>query len=56
LFAAQRLLVNRQLTHVFPEWSAASGQIYLVYPSGNQLPLKVRVFIAFLLEAINEPV
>lgn len=51
LFAAQRALADGRMVQVLTDWAAVGGQIHLVYPSNAQLPLKVRVFIDFLLEA-----
>jgi DNA-binding transcriptional LysR family regulator len=49
--AAQRLLDDGLLKIVLPEYSVITGgELYLLYPHRDHLPMKVRAFIDFLIE------
>lgn len=54
-FVAQPLLDSGQLLRVLPEQRLPSRQIYALYPSQRHLSQKVRVFIDFLVQALQTP-
>ncbi|MEN5093671.1 LysR family transcriptional regulator [Pseudomonas protegens] len=54
-FVAQPLLDSGQLLRVLPEQRLPSRQIYALYPSQRHLSQKVRVFVDFLVEALQTP-
>ncbi|MGR4041593.1 LysR family transcriptional regulator [Pseudomonas sp. 910_21] len=54
-FVAQPLLDSGQLLRVLPEHRLPSRQIYALYPSQRHLSQKVRVFVDFLVEALQTP-
>lgn len=43
-----------RLSTVLDEWSAVELSVYAVYPSKRHIPAKLRVFIDFLVEELNE--
>jgi DNA-binding transcriptional LysR family regulator len=51
--AIQNDLANGRLRIVLPEIPLVTEPVYVVHPFGRQLPLRVRVFIDFLVEAIG---
>jgi DNA-binding transcriptional LysR family regulator len=46
-FNAQEGINSKRLIRLLPEWSLPPAGIYAVYPSGRQVPAKVRSFIDF---------
>ena len=51
--AIQNDLTNGRLRIVLPEIPMFTEPVYVLHPFGRQLPLRVRVFIDFLVEAIG---
>lgn len=49
----QDALRNGDLVRIFPEWSLPSGGIYAVLPPGRHIPAKVRAFIDFYREFLQ---
>lgn len=47
-------LQSGRLERVLPQWSGPESSIWAVYPSGRFLPLKVRVFIDYLVEQFGK--
>ncbi len=54
-FIASEALVSGKLKVVLQDYETLNLGIYVVYLSRQYLPLKVRVFVDFLLEKIHEP-
>lgn len=52
-FLAGRDLAERRLVDLFPEWSIGELAIHVVYANRRLLPLRVRRFVDFLLEAMG---
>jgi DNA-binding transcriptional LysR family regulator len=50
-FSAIRDLADGNIVRVLPEWTRAAGTLYVVYPLSPHLPVKVKVFRDFVLEA-----
>jgi DNA-binding transcriptional LysR family regulator len=42
------LLLKGELVRVFPEWSASSQDLHLLYPSRHYQPLRSKLFIQFV--------
>ncbi|ERO64997.1 hypothetical protein P308_21215 [Pseudomonas piscis] len=53
-FVAQPLLDSGQLQRLLPEQSLPSRHIYALYPSQRHLSQKVRVFVDFLVQALQQ--
>ena len=53
-FNAQEGFSAKRLIRLLPEWSLTSAGIYAVYPSGRQVPAKVRSFIDFYRQYLDE--
>jgi len=53
-FNAQEGINTKRLIRLLPEWSLPSAGIYAVYPSGQQVPAKVRSFIDFYREYLGK--
>ena len=51
--AIQNDLANGRLRIVLPEIPLVSEPIHVLHPFGRQLPLRVRLFIDFLVDAIG---
>jgi DNA-binding transcriptional LysR family regulator len=51
--AIQDDLANGRLRIVLPEIPMSTEPVYVLHPFGRQLPLRVRLFIDFLVEAIG---
>jgi DNA-binding transcriptional LysR family regulator len=47
------LLKNRKLINLFPEWTDELFPLYVYYPSGHVVPAKLRVFLDFLVSALE---
>lgn len=54
-FVAQPLLDSDQLLRVLPDQHLPGRHIYALYPSQRHLSQKVRVFVDFLVEALQAP-
>ncbi|MER0127580.1 LysR family transcriptional regulator [Franconibacter daqui] len=55
LFTAREALANGEIVQVLPEWefiSTYSGQLWLLWSAGRQLPVKMRVMIDYLAEKL----
>lgn len=56
-FVARRALQNGELTTLLPEWEHKThhgGTAWLLYPSNRFLPSKLRVYIDFLVQNLNQ--
>jgi len=53
-FNAHEGISSKRLIHLLPEWSLPSAGIYAVYPPGRQVPAKVRRFIDFYRQYLEE--
>lgn len=53
-FNAQEGIKSKRLIRLLPDWSLPSAGIYAVYPSGRQVPAKVRSFIDFYREYLDK--
>jgi len=53
-FNAQEEINAKRLVRLLPEWSLPRGGIYAVYPPGRQMPTKVRAFIDFYRQYLEE--
>jgi len=53
-FNAQEGISSKRLIRLLPEWFLPSAGIYAVYPPGRQLPAKVRSFIDFYRQYLEE--
>ncbi|MBU3057358.1 hypothetical protein [Pseudomonas indica] len=42
-----------RLVQVLPEWSVVESGVFAVYPHARFLPMKTRVFVDYLAEAIG---
>lgn len=53
-FNAQEGISSNELVRLLPEWTLPSAGIYAVYPPGRQVPGKVRSFIDFYRQYLDE--
>jgi DNA-binding transcriptional LysR family regulator len=53
-FNAQDGISSKRLIRLLPEWSLPTAGIYAVYPPGRQMPAKVRSFIDFYRQYLEE--
>lgn len=53
-FNAQEGIGSNRLVRLLPQWSLPSGGIYAVYPPGRQISAKVRSFIDFYRQYLEE--
>jgi DNA-binding transcriptional LysR family regulator len=53
-FNAQDGINSKRLIRLLPEWSLPTAGIYAVYPPGRQMPAKVRSFIDFYRQYLEE--
>ena len=52
-FVAESLLKNGELVRVLPEYEGDEAVFHLIYQKRDNMPLKLRVFIDFIVEAIR---
>ncbi len=52
-FLVRDSLLAGELKHVLPQWSSDKGHYYIVYPQQKHLPLRVRMFVDFLITAVE---
>jgi DNA-binding transcriptional LysR family regulator len=53
-FNAQEGINSKRLIRLLPEWALPSGGIYAVYPPGRQMSAKVRSFIDFYRQYLEQ--
>ncbi len=53
-FSAEGGIASKQLVRLLPEWSLPRGGIFAVYPPGRQVSAKVRIFIDFYKQYLEE--
>jgi len=53
-FGVEDLLSSGQLVNLFPDWSDEIFPLYAVHPSRRHVPAKVRAFIGFCREVLNQ--
>jgi DNA-binding transcriptional LysR family regulator len=53
-FDTQHLVENGQLIDLFPDWPGETFPLYVLYPSRNLPPAKLRAFVEFISQAIEE--
>jgi DNA-binding transcriptional LysR family regulator len=53
-FGVEDHLSSGQLVNLFPDWSDEMFPLYAVHPSRRHVPAKVRAFIGFCQEVLNQ--
>ncbi|MCW8841014.1 MAG: substrate binding domain-containing protein, partial [Gammaproteobacteria bacterium] len=54
-FICHRELTDGRLRQLLPDYHSEPSAAYAIYPSRRHLPLRVRVFIDFLIERLGDP-
>lgn len=47
-------LIVGELIHVLPDWKLEGGNLHLCYPKQKKTPLRVKLFIEFLMQALSK--
>lgn len=53
-FYARQAIAKGELVELLPDWNRAQTPVWIVYPSGKNLPLRVRSAINFMLEDFRD--
>lgn len=53
-FLAKAYLANGELISLFPEWQVAGSKAHIIYPQQKEIPLRVKKFVEFLQEKMNQ--
>ncbi|WP_372758676.1 LysR family transcriptional regulator [Litorivivens sp.] len=53
-FSVMEDISQGNLTQVLPEWSQYPQPVWIMYPQQRHLPIKVRLFIDYLMEELNK--